>query len=206
MGEVREEYKEYFDRLNMHPRMLVGQTVQSLSGAGKEVLRDAADAKDWQDAVKHLLAQEIESRVTAKADELQDVFSTVHASIDLFRNNPDLIPGTKQFDPELAKQFAALAKAYELKSNDKLIGYSVPVQPMINQLRAQLSASRSAPAAPAAAPSPQQQRVADQPRTETGQWTGPQAGITSKAGSTVEGDDEAAGLLATFARQNGYIF
>lgn len=217
---MREEYKEYFERITQHPRLLVGQQVQSLTGEGKETLRDAQDAKDWQDAVKHLLAQEVEARTAAKVDELREVFTTVHASIDLFRNNVDLIPGTKQFDPELAREFTTLAKDYELRSGGKLVGYSVPVQPMINQLRAQLAARRAAAATPpaaAAAPSPASQRAAEQPRTPQGQWTtsqgsapaggaaeGPQAGLMSKAGQASDGDDGvAAGLMEAFFRQNG---
>lgn len=205
LGEVRTEYKEYFDRLQMHPRLLVGQEVESLTGQGREKLRDTADAKDWQDAVKRLLAQEVESRALAKADELKDVFTTVHSSIDLFRNNVDLIPGTKQFDKQLADQFAALAKEYELRSDGKLIGYSVPVQPMINQLRSQLAAQKAATASAAAAATSKQQQAAQQPRTATGQFDGPQAGITSKAGQSSSGsDDVAAGLMEAFYRQNGF--
>lgn len=201
---MREEYKEYFERLNAHPRTLVGQEVQSLSGSGKERLRDAADAREWQEAVKHLLVAEVESRAGARAEEYREVFSTVHSSIDLFRNNVDLIPGTKQFNRELANEFAALAKDYELRSNDKLIGYSVPVQPMINQLRTQLASRKAAATAPApAAASPQQQRAAEQPRTPQGRWDGPQAGLSSKAGQSGQTDDVAAGLMDAFYRQNG---
>lgn len=194
--------------------MLVGERVPSLKGDGEETLRDAQDARDWQEAVKHLLVQEVESRAETRAESLREVFNTVHASIDLFRNNVDLIPGTKQFDKELADQFAAVAKEYELRSGDKLVGYSVPVQPLINQLRQQLAAKRAAAASPPAAaapaqaagaaqPSAAQQRAAEQPRTPTGQWTGPQAGVTSKAGQSSDDDNEAQGLYEAFLRQNG---
>lgn len=209
LEEVREEYKEYFERLNMHPRLLVGQEVNSLTGQGKERLRDANDAREWQEAAKHLLVSEVEERATKQADELRNVFDTVHSSIDLFRNNIDLVPGTKQFDKELAEQFVSLAKDYELRSNGKLIGYSVPVQPMINQLRSQLAASRaSAAAAPAAAaaspaPSARAQQAAAQPRTPGGQFDSPQGGLRSKAGQSSDGASEAEGLLDAFFRQNG---
>lgn len=188
--------------------MLVGEEVPSTKDDGTERLRDAQDARDWQEAVKHLLVQEIDARAGAKADELKDVFATVHSSIDLFRNNADLIPRTKQFDAELANEFATLVKDYELRSDGKLIGYSVPVQPMINQLRSQIASRRTAAAAggrppAAAAPSAQQQKVAEQPRTPQGQWTGPQGGISSKAGSSSDGDEGAAGIMEAFFRQNG---
>lgn len=184
----------------------------SPTGGPDEVLRDAQDARDWQDAIKHVLVAEVNSRVEKRADEVRHVFETVHESIDLFRNNPDLTPGTKQFDRELADKFVAFVSDYAIKSNGKTIGFSVPVQPIINRLRAELAASRAAasaqatqPAAPAQ-PTPRQQQAAQQPRTPTGQFDSPQAGITSKAVQSAEGDDDARGVLAAFASQNGFQF
>lgn len=184
-------------------------------GAGTVVLRDAEDAREWQEAAKQLLWEEVQSRASARAEELSGVFSTVHQSISLFRDNPDLIPGTKQFDRELADQFAQLAKDYEVRSGDKLVGYAVPVQPMINQLRSQIAARRAAaktaqpsaqpaPQAQQPAPSPAQRRAAEQPRDAQGRWDGPQAGVPSKAGATSTGADEATLLYEAFARQNGF--
>lgn len=205
LESVREEYPKYFDAISKHPRMLVGQEVPRADGSeGTERLRDAADAASWQDAIKHQLAAEVRSRTESRVEEMRGSFEVVHASIDLFRNNADLIPGAQQFDRELADQFATMAKEYELRSNGKLIGYSVPVQPMINSLRSQLVAQRAAAPAPAAGPTAQQQRVAEQPRTPTGQFDGPQAGITSKAGASGAGtDDVAQGVMEAFFRQNG---
>ena len=197
---MQEEFKPYFDRLRVHPRTLVGQEVQSVSGPGKERLRDTEDAKQWQDAVKHLLAQEIEDRVATKLEELKPVYSTIHASIDLFRNNADLVPGTKQFDRELANEFAEMAKAYEQRVDGKLVGYTVPVQPIINQIRSKLATRRAAP--PPATHSPGQPA---QPRNDQGQWA-PQGGITSKAGASAGTDNDAVGVLSAFARQNGFVF
>lgn len=209
LAEVREEYKQYFEHITKHPRALVGVEVQSLSGNGKERLRDSNDARDWIEGVKQLLAEEIQARTEAKQGELQGAFATIHGSIDLFRNNADLVPGTKQFDKELADQFAQMASAYEERADGKLIGYNVPVQPIVNQLRSQLAAQRAAkaaPAAPAAQPTQQQQRAAEQPRTPTGQWDGPQAGISSKAGSSGAGQENvAAGIMDAFYRQNGIV-
>lgn len=209
LAEVRTEHAKYFEHIEKHPRLLVGMEVPSLTGEGTEVLRDSADARDWQEGVKSILVSEVQARTEAKKDEVRDVFDTVHASIDLFRNNPDLIPGTKQFDPEFAEQAVAMLKDYELRANEKLIGYSVPVQPILNQLREQLTKSRAAADSPgptaAAAPSAQQQRAADQPRTERGQWA-PQAGVPSKAGNSADIDDTASGLYDSFFRQNGFTF
>lgn len=203
---VQAEYPKYFEALNMHPRQLIGQSVPRADGKpGEETLRDAADAESWQGAIKHALVGEIRERVARQQDELKPVFETVHASIDLFRNNADLIPGTKQFDKQLADEFAELAKAYELRSDGKLVGYSVPVQPMVNQLRTKLAASRAAAPAAPAAPTAQQQRAAEQARTPGGQFDGPQAGISAKAGSSADpGENIGAGVLAAFARQNGF--
>src|SRR5699024_8940204 len=106
---------------------------------------------------------------------------------------------------ELAKEFTELAKAYESRADGKLIGYTVPVQPIVNQLRSKLAAQRAAAPAAPAAPSAQQQRVAEQPRTEVGTWA-PQAGIASRAGSSGNVDSSADGLLDAFARQNGFSF
>lgn len=200
---LKTEYPKYFEAISKHPRSLVGTEVPSTTHDGMEKLRDSADAADWQAAAKQLLAEEAASRVETRRDEMREVFSTVHSSIALFQNNADLIPGTKQFDRELADEFAKAVGDYALRTDGKLIGYSVPVQPIVNAIRSSLVRTR-ATATPAAAPSPQQQRAAEQPRTPAGQWDGPQAGLRSQAGSSApEGGDEAQGVLSAFLRQNG---
>ena len=146
-----------------------------------EVLRDSADAKEWQEAVKALLVAEIRAQADTKMEESADFLQTVHASIDLFKNNPDLIPGTKNFNVDLANTFAAMMTPYEVRVDGKLQGYSIPVQPIIDGLRKSVltpppkTAAASA-AAPAAAPTP--------PVVEP-----PQAGIPSKASSGAERED-----------------
>lgn len=184
---MRAEYKPYFDALEKHPRLLVGTQVPAVGKDGMETLRDSDDAKEWQDAVKDVLISEIKDRAVRKAEEGGTDMQVVHASIELFQNNSDLIPGTKQFDTELANRFAALASPYEMRVDGKLYGYSIPPQPLINQLRSQLIAERSAapaaaaPAAAAAAPAAPV-KVADPP----------QAGIPSKAGGGAEAEDFSA--------------
>jgi hypothetical protein len=199
-GELRTEFTKYFDALDQHPRTLVGQRVPSATGQGEEVLKDSQDARDWQEAIKQQLAQIAATRVDQKKEDMRQVFETVHSSIELFQNNLDLYPGTKQFDRELADAFVAAAEPYALKSNGK---------------RAQFVATRAvkaaapaagAPAAPAATgtPTAQQQRAAEQPRTTLGTFAGPQAGIHSQAGQSATGEDDvAAGVLGAFLRQNG---
>jgi hypothetical protein len=184
--------------------MLVGQEVPSAVGEGLERLRDSADVKDWQEAIKHLLIQEVDSRIQAKQEDLRGTFETIHASIDLFRNNGDLVPGTKQFDRELADEFAKMATDYEIRTDGKLVGYSVPVQPLINQIRSRLSSARGAAGATQSAQNASRAaQVAQQPRTPAGRWDAPQAGIPSKAGAGGTDDNPASGLMEAFFRQNG---
>jgi hypothetical protein len=153
-----------------------------------ETLKDTADAREWQEAVKQLLGEEVISRASVKLDENRDFLNTVHASIDLFKNNVDLIPGTKGFDKELADSFAKFAEPYELRVDGKLQGYSVPVQPIIDRLREQIVAERAkAPAAPspaAGAPAASAGGASTPPPADP-----PQAGIPSKTGSGAEKED-----------------
>ena len=158
-----------------------------------ETLRDAADAREWQDAVKQLLVQEVRGRASRQLDENKDFLTTIHSSIDLFKNNPDLIPGTKDFDIDLANRFSAMATPYELRVEGKLQGYSIPVQPLIEQLRNQVIAERTAakvetpppatgaPAAPAAPKPPDP----------------PQAGIPARAGAGGDPAEDFSTLFAT---------
>ena len=173
--------------------MLVGQSVPAIGREGTETIRDTDDAKEWQEAVKMLLVQEIEDRAGRAMEQNKGFLETVHASIELFQNNADLIPGTKGFDVDLANRFATLAAPYELRVEGKLQGYSIPVQPIINQLRTQLSAERTAkPAAsPSAAPAaaPAAGAPASTPAAPAAPADGPQAGIPSKAGNSSETED-----------------
>lgn len=193
--EVREEHGQYFTALEQHPRLLVGREVPAIGKEGMETLNSTEDAKDWQDAVKSLLVQEINDRASRQLDESKDFMATVHASIDLFKNNADLIPNTKSFDRELADQFAEFAKPYELRVDGKLQGYSVPVQPMIDQLRTRLAAQRAAapasaaPAGDSAKGSPPAAGAAAAPAAQPASADAPQAGIPSKAGNSGNKED-----------------
>lgn len=201
LEEVREEFQQYFEAIQKHPRMLVGTEVPSLKGEGMETLRDSQDAKDWQEAVKQELSKEISDRVSRKVDDQRPLMETLHNSVELFRTNPDLIPNTKQFDRELADKFAELVQPYELRVNGKLQGYTIPVQPFVTQLRQQLTASRAAAAAAPAAPSPQQQRAQQQQRNDVGQFAtdeeAPQAGIPSRAGQSSDDGEDFSTLFGT---------
>lgn len=184
---VREEYGKYFEALEKHPRLLVGQEVPSPTGEGMERLRDSNDAKEWQEAVKSILVQEINERSRTSMDQNRQMLETVHASIDLFRKNTDLIPGTKTFNRELADKFAAMAKPYEVRSDGKLQGYSIPVQPLIDQLRQQAQAK----------PAPKTPPPAEKSRLSKAQNEPPQAAVTTKAGSRAGEREDFSTLFGT---------
>lgn len=169
--------------------MLVGTQVPAIGRDGMETLKSTEDAKEWQEAVKSLLVQEVRAKAEVKIEEAKPFLDTIHASIDLFKNNPDLIPGTKGFDVKLANSFAAMVAPYEIRSDKdkKLVGYSIPVQPIIDQLRAQQKAAAPTPAAAPAAPSAPAAPAA--PATLGKPADPPQAGITSKAGASSEKED-----------------
>jgi hypothetical protein len=176
---VKKEYANYFEALEKHPRLLVGTQVPAIGKDGMETLKSSEDAKEWQEAVRTLLVQEIRAKAEVKLEGAKPFIDTVHASIDLFKNNPDLIPGTKGFNRTLADAFSAMVTPYEIRDEDKkLVGYSIPVQPIIEQLRKQQAATPAAPAAPPA--------VAPAPASPV---EPPQAGITSKAGNSGERED-----------------
>jgi hypothetical protein len=185
LAEVRTEYANYFEAIEQHPRSLIGTEVPSINKEGTEVLQDAEDAREWQDAVKHLLVADVRGRASRAMDEQADFIDTIHSSIDLFRNNRDLIPGTKDFNVDLANRFATMAQPYELRVDGKLHGYSIPVQPLIDQLRAQAAAKPAAGAASTPAPAATTPPAAA-PTPDPGQ---PQAGISSKAGAGTETED-----------------
>lgn len=188
--------------LQQHPYMLAGKQVPKLDGSeGMETLRDADHAKQWQEAVKHLLVEEVRDRTTKAIEGEREYLDTIHSSIKLFQDNNDLIPGTKDFDLELANRFATIAKPYEVRVDGKLNGYGIPVQPLIEQLRSQIAserAAKTAAGAPATTPAP------GAPAAPAGGGTGapsqapepPQAGITSKAGSS-ETTEDFSTLFAT---------
>lgn len=194
LAEVKTQYPKYFEALEKHPRALVGQRVPAASpeepGQDKDgfvVLKDSSDAKEWQEATRQHIVGEVRTNAARRAESNGGDMQTLHQSIELFQNNSDLVPGTKQFDRELADEFAAIASSYEVRKDGKLQGYSIQVQPLIDRLRTQIAAKRTAaPAAsnvgaPASTPS-----TAGAPAQPAEQ---PQAGIQSKSGNSTEGEN-----------------
>ena len=182
---TRAEYENYFQALETHPRLLVGKEVPAIGKDGMETLKDSNDAKEWQEAVRELLIQEIQDGARKLEEGAAPQIQILHASLDLFKNNKDLIPGTKQFNRQLADEFAKVAQPYEVRHEGKLRGYSIPVQPIIDALRSQMTqpaatVDTSVHQSPASAPPAGQQS----PPSEA-----PQAGIPSKAGSSAEKED-----------------
>lgn len=176
--QAQEDYPHYIERLNMHPLELVGKELPAIDGSDENVvLRTAEEVAQWQEAVKVILQRELEASVEAKQQESAEVLDVIHASIELFRDNPDLVPGSKSYNKELASRFVKLAEPYALKLNGKLAGYSIPVQGLVNQVRAQVKAGATAPAA-----TPPAKKAAPAHR--------PQAGVPSKAGKSGEGEED----------------
>lgn len=201
LTEVREQHAKYFEALEKHPRLLVGQKVPGTDGKSEEVLRSTDDAREWQDAVKSLLVAEVRTRAAKALEDNADFLNTVHASIELFQNNADLVPGTKDFDVELANRFASMATPYELRVEGKLQGYTIPVQPIINQLRTQLTSERAAKAAAAPAATDAAGAAASTPAAPAAPADPPQAGVQSKAGSS-DTTEEFSTLFGTLGLPN----
>lgn len=198
LAEVRAELPRYFEELRKHPRMLVGQEVPAINGEGMETLRDSEDAREWQEAIKALLVEEVNSRAAKSQEEMSSTVETLHSSVDLFKNNLDLVPGAKQFDRQLAERFVALVSDYAVRVDNKLIGYSVPVQPLINNLRTQMKTERDAAASSTAAPAPKPAKAssATPPGVPSPPPEGPQAGVPSQAGTA--GNDGGSDFSTLF--------
>lgn len=199
---MREEHPKYFEALEQHPRLLVGQQVPAIGKEGLELIRDTDDAREWQEAVKSILVEEVKGRAQKALDDQADFLTTIHSSIELFQNNVDLIPNTKDFDVDLANRFAEFAQPYELRVEGKLQGYSIPVQPLIDRIRTQLTTERAArgsaapekgkteaPAAAAAGAPAAQSSTGSPTQTPAAPSEPPQAGIPSKAGNSDSSED-----------------
>lgn len=199
MTELRNDYGKYLEALEKHPRLLVGQEVPAIGREGMETLRDSADAQEWQEAVKAVLTDELRSRVHQKADANQGTMQMLHGSLDLFRNNADLIPGTTVFDKELADEFARMAKPYEFRTEDgKLLGYNIPVQPLVENIRESLKTARAAKVASAPAAEAAASAAPAKPKPKHT----PQAGISSKAGNSGEEPEDFSTFWGTLGLPN----
>lgn len=178
MEEARENYGHYVDRLELHPMELVGQPLPPLDGSEQDVVFNSVqDVKDWQDAVKTVLRREMQASISNMASHDADIREVLDSSIDLFRTNPDLIPGSKTYNKELAVQFTRMAAPYALRMDGKVTGYSIPVQGMVDQIRGSLAARK--PAAAPAAKAPAKKVAAP-----------PQGGLQSRAGVSGAGEED----------------
>jgi len=202
MEELRGKVDpKYFEAIQQHPYRLVGQKVPGLTpGAPDITIRDSQEAKDWQEATSQLLKEEADSIVKERQREIAPLMGVIQDSVQLFQNNPDLIPNTKQFNPELAKRVMGIAEAYQYKINGKLIGFQTNLQPIINSIRADLASSQAQGQGAQARQEQQRQQAQGQTRNQTGQFTtdqatGPQAGIPSKSGMSGEEEDDYSVFL-----------
>ena len=196
---TREVYesidKEFSEALEFHPMELVGQEVPDVrrgAAQGAKIrINDSAQARDWQDAVQQIIKREVDSEVQKKTEDLKPMMSVVQGSVQLFRNNPDIVPGSKNFDKELATRFARAAATYEVKAGAKRIGWHGDAQPLLNELRSNLAKERGATGARQEERAAQQRaKAAEQPRTTEGRFDAPQAGVQSKSGMSGASDEE----------------
>jgi hypothetical protein len=186
--QAQEDYPHYIEALQMHPLELVGKELPSIDGSDENVvLRSAAEVEQWQGAVKTILQRQLEADVLEKQQESSEILDVVHASIQLFQDNPDLIPGSRSYDKELASQFVKLAEPYALKMNGKLTGYSIPVQGLVDKVRAQVNAKQPASTPPAKKAAPGHK---------------PQGGIPSKAGASGEGEVDYSPMWGALGIKN----
>lgn len=173
--QFQEEYSHYTDLLDLHPMELVGKEVPPLDGSEQSVVfRTTAEAKEYQDAVKTVIGRMMRSEVEQMREADEEVITVVHNSIELFQSNPDLVPGAKSFNRELADQVMSLVEPYALRMDGKLTGFSIDIQGIIDQTRGRLK--QAGAAAPAAAPA--KKAAARRPAPA------PQGGIASKAGTS----------------------
>lgn len=178
--QAEQDYPHYIEMLKLHPLELVGKPVPPIDGSDEDVVfRSAQEVADYQEAVKTILQRELEASVAEKHAESREVLDVVHASIQLFQDNPDIVPGSKSYNKALASEFVKLAEPYALKMNGKLTGYSIPVQGLLNQVRARVNA-----AAKEAGTTPPAKKAAAAPARQ------PQAGIPAKAGASGEGAED----------------
>jgi hypothetical protein len=172
VAQAQEEYPEYLNALKMHPLELVGKELPPIDGSDQNVvLRSADEVAQWQGAVKTILQRELEANVAQRQQDSNEVLDVVQASIDMFRENPDMVPGGPSYNKALVSEFLRVAEPYALRMDGKLTGYSIPVQGLIDRVRASVAAKPAA--APAAAPAKKGAPAAK-----------PQAGVPSKAGSS----------------------
>ena len=185
---------EFLSHLRQPPMRLVNMEVPSIriGAAAGEMTRllDSGMAAEWQKGVAEMIESEIADIAAQKADAIRPTMRVIQESFLMFENNPDIVPGTDSFDPELAARFVEIAKTYELKVNGKVLGYQdINVQPLLNSLRTDLAKQRGATGARdtdrAAA---QRAAAAAQPRTDGGQFDAPQGGVIASAGRS--GDSE----------------
>lgn len=187
LDQMQADYGQYIERLSRHPMELVGQELPAIDGTdGTLIFGTVQEARDWQDAVKTILRREVQLHVQQQQEEYSDVRETLHSSIQLFRDNPDLIPGSQGFNKELADEVAKMARPYALKMDGKLTGYSIPIQGIVDQVRGNLKArAAAAPAAPPPAPAKRK-------------TSPPQGGLPSRAASDSGGDEDFSPMWKVF--------
>lgn len=193
--QAQEDYPHYIEALNKHPLELIGQELPAIDGSDNKVtFRTSEEIKDWQEAVKVILQRELEASISQKQAESAEVLDVVHSSIELLRDNPDIVPGSASYNKDLAVRFIKLAEPYALKMGGKLTGFSIPVQGLLDQVRAQVKAEKAAPAGG----TPPAKKAAATPAK-------PQVGIPSVAGTSGEGGEDYSAMWGALGVKNAPI-
>ena len=193
IADIQADIDPGFIELAQTPAVrLVGREVPNLHGEGNTKLLTSDDAARYQRDLVGLVEAEVRDKIKVMRQDSQPMRTVIAESFLMFENNPDLIPGTKDFDPELAALVVEQLKSYELKTPKGVIGYQdVNVQPLINSIRATLAKGRGASGATAAArQAAARAAAAAQPREEDGKFSAPQGGVLSKANMSGGDDSE----------------
>jgi len=212
-NQALQEYRssinpDLLDALRYSPTELVGTEVPSIQRGAqpgqKMRITDSTQARQYIEDASKLIERGVDDLVGQKNQELKPLRSVIQESFLLFSNNPDIVEGSKTFDKELATRFASMASAFAFIHNGQTIGYQGNVQPMLNELRANLAKERGASGERVSQEQraeAQRQVAAGQARTPGGQFQAPQgqqpqAGIPSTQGFTpADGDAEEYGAF-----------
>lgn len=169
--QIQEEYGAYLQALQVSPSALVGRTVPGLDSDEDITLASREEADRWQQGVRQELGYIVDGMTKEAQQKMQEQYQPLQHVVDLFRNNPDLVPGAPGFNKNLADLVAEHAKDYAVTNEEgKITGYKVPLQPLVNALRKVFA---------------QPTTVASKPKQEkTAPAEKPQVGLRSQAGQS----------------------
>lgn len=188
LPRMNEEYANFIRHIQAAPRDLIGKELP-INGdpANMSKIRDEESAVAWQREHQQLLEQTFQELREDYMREHSTERVAVNNALELFSANPDLIPGTTDFNKDLAEGVMKYASKFIVKDeNGRAIGFTVSVNNLISYARQELQKRASTSAAPAPV-------VPEDP---------PQVGVGTRQGATSASDD-AAELRAILAKTIG---